>query len=380
MDILKRLVYWLEVRAAAPAFSGWVLGGLGVCFFGAAVNTMAGWLYVLSGLCLALLAIAAVFPSRSLVGLSVKRRPISPVSAGDELVVELEVFNSTKQPKLMLQVQDLLPFVLGVPVQMAIEVIPAQDSYRWIYSHRTGQRGVYRWHTVDLATGAPLGLFWSRRSLTAKAMAVVYPQVLPLTNCPLVDEIGQEDSRHGEERGQPLYSATAGLTRSLRPYRTGDPIRLIHWRTSARYGELLFRELEKVVSGQEIIIALDGGASWREDDFEQAVIAAASMYFYAHRGMNVRLWTALTGLIQGSQVVLEALAATHPASELTGAKLPNDPLIWLTANSDTLSSLPLGSRWLLWHPPEIVNRSSRGIVIQSERSLLDQLQASGSVT
>ncbi len=377
MDIWKRFVYWLEIRAAAPAFSGWVLAGLGICFFGAAVNTMAGWLYVLSGLCLALLAIAAVFPARSLVGLSVKRRPILPVNAGDELVVELEIFNSTKQSKLMLQVRDLLPFVLGVPAQTAIEVIPALGSYLWSYSHRTGRRGVYRWHTLDLATGAPLGLFWSRRLLTAKAMAVVYPQVLPLTNCPLVNEIGQEDSRLGEERGQPL-SATAGLTRSLRPYRTGDPIRLIHWRSSARYGELRVRELERVVSGQEIIIALDGGTNWREDDFEQAVVAAASMYFYAHRGMNVRLWTGLTGLIQGTQVVMDALAATYPDVEVMAAK-PSYPLIWLTANSQTLSSLPLGSRWLLWDTSTIVNRSSHGIVIQSDQPLLEQLQVAGLV-
>jgi uncharacterized protein (DUF58 family) len=371
MGIFRRLEVW----GTAPAFSGWVLGGMGICFFAAAVNTMAGWLYVLSGLCLALLAIGAVLPARSLGGLSVKRRLIEPVNAGDELVVEVEVFNSTSQPKLMLQVRDLLPFVLGDPVQMAIEVIPAAGSYRWVYAHRTVRRGVYRWHTVELLTGAPLGLFWSRRLQPAPAMAVVYPQVLPLTNCPLVNEIGQENSLQGDPRGQPLYSATVGLTRSLRPYRSGDPIRLIHWRTSARYGELRVRELEQVVSGQEIIIALDGGTNWQEDDFEQAVIAAASMYFYAHRKMNVRLWTALTGLVQGTQVVMDALAATHPTEEVI-TQLPTHPLIWLTANSLSLSSLPLGSRWLLWqNTSEIVNRDQRGILIQSDQPLLNQLQA-----
>ena len=33
------------------------------CFFGAAINTMAGWLYVISGVSFALLAVAAVLPA-----------------------------------------------------------------------------------------------------------------------------------------------------------------------------------------------------------------------------------------------------------------------------------------------------------------------------
>jgi len=106
----------------------------------------------------------------------------------------------------------------------------------------------------------------------------------------------------GQEASNQFYSqrrfhvATEGMTRSLRPYRMGDPTRLIHWRTSARYGELRVRELEVVTGGQEIIIALDSAAAWQEDNFEQAVIAAASLYFYSQRQqLNVKLWTGLTG-------------------------------------------------------------------------------------
>lgn len=76
MKIIKRTINWLETRACAPAYSGWVLAGIAICFFGAAVNTMAGWLYAISGVSFALLAIAAILPPRSLVGLTVKRRTI----------------------------------------------------------------------------------------------------------------------------------------------------------------------------------------------------------------------------------------------------------------------------------------------------------------
>jgi uncharacterized protein (DUF58 family) len=379
MKIIKPITNWLEIRACAPTYSGWVLAGIAICFFGAGVNTMAGWLYVISGVSFALLIVAAVLPQRSLVGLVVKRRFINPVSAGDELTVELEIRNNTTQPVNLLQVEDILPIVLGKPVQQPIETIQSQGSYNWVYNHPTVRRGVYRWHTVELATGAPLGLFWCRRQHDCTAKAIVYPTVLPLSNCPLVDEIGQYDSTKSDPRGKPFQTATAGLTRSLRPYRTGDPIRLIHWRSSARYGELRIRELEKVTNGQDIIIALDSAATWEQENFEQAVITAASLYFYAQRQqMQVQLWTAATNLVKGETMVLEILAAAHPGEDSITKAPSNSPLIWLTANP-AIAFLPNGSRWVLWQntsTPEqvIVNWDYPGIIMQSDRPLQPQLQ------
>ncbi|MEA5582628.1 DUF58 domain-containing protein [Nodularia harveyana UHCC-0300] len=380
MKIIKPITNWLETRAIAPAYTGWVLGGIAICFFGAAVNTMAGWLYAISGISFALLGISAFLPPRSLVGLVVKRRPMQPVSAGDELTVELEICNQTRQPVSLLQVEDILPYVLGKPVKTAIETINSHSSYRWVYYQTTTLRGVYRWHTVELATGAPLGLFWCRRQRQCAASAIVYPTVLPLTTCPLVDDLGKEDSKRGDPRNIPLQTATSGLVRSLRPYRLGDPTRLIHWRTSARYGELRVRELEIVTGGQDIIIALDSAGNWEADNFEQAVITAASLYFYAVREqIPVQLWTASTGLVKGDRVVLETLAATRYQEEISSDR-QNQSIIWLTQNSSTLTSLTQGSRWVLWQnttsPGEqaVVNRDYPGIVVQNDQELQPQLQ------
>jgi uncharacterized protein (DUF58 family) len=198
----------------------------------------------------------------------------------------------------------------------------------------------------------------------------------------LVDEIGQEESLQGDPRGNPWQAATTGLVRSLRPYRFGDPTRLIHWRTSARYGELRVRELEIITGGQEIIIALDSSAHWEADDFEQAVTTAVSLYFYTqHQRLLAQMWTAATGLIRGEREVLETLAAIAPLED-TRTPPENSPLIWLTPNSLSLSTLPLGSRWILWqnqHPnPEklVCSRDYPGVVIQSDQELLPQLQKS----
>lgn len=382
MKITKPITNWLETHACTPTYSGWVLAMIAICFFGAAVNTMAGWLYAISGVSVALLTIAAILPPRSLVGLTVSRRPLQPVSAGDKLAVELEIHNHTKQSVNLLQVEDILPFVLGKPIKQAIEIIHSKDSYRWVYYQPTQFRGIYRWHTVELATGVPLGLFWSRRQRHCEAIAVVYPTVLPLTTCPLIDEIGQQESKNGDSRQRPLQTATSGLVRSLRPYRLGDPTRLIHWRTSARYSELRVRELEIVTGEQEIIIALDSAGNWDENDFEQAVITAASLYFYTQRmGMPVQLWTASTGLVKGDRIALETLAATKFQEDASTKEEHSYPLIWLTQNPLTLSSLPQGSRWVLWENSNsseqkslVINQDYPGIVVQSEQVLQPQLQ------
>ncbi|MEH2223673.1 DUF58 domain-containing protein [Nostoc sp.] len=381
MKIIKPITNWLETRASAPAYGGWVLAATAICFFGAGINTMAGWLYAISGISFALLGVAAILPPRSLTGLSITRRPMRPVSAGDDLTVELEICNQTQQPVSLLQVEDIVPFVLGKPVQKAIETIPSQGSYRWVYYHPTQRRGVYRWHTVELGSGAPLGLFWCRRQRDCAATAIVYPTVLPLATCPLVDEMGQEESKRGDPRGRPLQTATTGLVRSLRPYRVGDPTRLIHWRTSARYGELRVRELEMVTGGQEIVIALDSASNWEEENFEQAVIAAASLYFYAQQQqLEVQLWTASTNLIKGDRFVLETLAATAALEDASSVVPKSYPLIWLTQNPLSLATLPQGSRWVLWPnissaaEPEVINWEHPGIVLQSDGSLQPQLQ------
>ncbi|BDI18205.1 hypothetical protein ANSO36C_40070 [Nostoc cf. commune SO-36] len=375
MKIIKSITNWLETRASAPAYGGWVLAVTAICFFGAGINTMAGWLYAISGISFALLGVAAILPPRSLTGLSITRRPMQPVSAGDDLTVELEIRNQTQQAVSLLQVEDILPFVLGKPVKKAIETIPSQGSYRWVYYHPTVRRGIYRWHRVELGSGAPLGLFWCRRQRDCAATAIVYPTVLPLATCPLVDEMGQQESKRGDPRGRPLQTATTGLVRSLRPYRVGDPTRLIHWRTSARYGELRVRELEMVTGGQEIVIALDSASNWEEENFEQAVIAAASLYFYAQQQqLQVQLWTASTSLIKGDAYVLETLAATRALEDASSVVPKSHPLIWLTQNPLSLATLPQGSRWVLWSnisssgEQEVINWEHPGIVLQSDVS------------
>ena len=111
------------------------------------------------------------------------------------------------------------------------------------------------------------------------------------------------------------------------------------------------------------------------------MIAAASLYFYGSRQqMNIKLWTAKTGLVYGNWVVLETLAQTQPnEGQLSSiATMPKLAIIWLTQDPASLNHLALGSRWLLF--PEnhtnisISDRENSGLIIDPQISLQNQLQ------
>ncbi|MEG3438424.1 DUF58 domain-containing protein [Pannus brasiliensis CCIBt3594] len=371
---------WLENHWVAPAYGGGALLAVTFCFFAAATNTMAGWLYAICGTSMALLGASAILPPRSLRPLTARRLPIEPVSAGDDLAVTIEIANPTGEPKTLLEVRDILPFVLAPPKAHPIESVPARDSYRWTNYIPTTKRGIYRWNEIQLRTATPLGLFWCSRRREVPARAVVYPRVLPLQQCPIVDSLGQD--RNPLQSDRHYRRATEGFTRNLRQYRYGDPIRLIHWKTSARLGEFQVRELEILSGGQEVIVCLDTLSRWPSATFERAIVAAASLYFYAsRRQFTAKLWTAGTGVIHGERSILETLAAVESGETESKETLPDMPVIWLTGNPVSIESLPAGSRWLFFPDGDSDDRSplsSReflGLTIDPERTLQQQLQA-----
>ncbi|MBL1210130.1 DUF58 domain-containing protein [Geminocystis sp. GBBB08] len=377
-NFIVSFIHWLENRWAIPAYSGWVLIGIALSFFGAATNTMAGWLYVLSGILLSLLGVNFFISIKTLKQLQVKRLPIQPISAGDELTIELIITNPTKKIKNLIEVIDEIPLQLSGKITNTIETILPKNQLKIVSYTHTKKRGIYHWENVMLKTAAPFGLFYSIRQRQVEAKAVVYPQVLPLQTCPLIDNIGIKEAK--QRQSDKLYqNATEGVTKTLRQYRYGDAIRLIHWRSSARFGDLQVRELETITGGEEIIICLHNSCIWEDKYFEEAVIVAASMFFYASRQqLEVKLWTADLGIIHGSQVMLETLAGVNYGVTMT-EEIPSSPVIWLSQDINSLLLLSHGSRWMLFpslakNQDNLQDNLLKGIFYNQEISLQSQLQ------
>jgi len=382
---------WLQSKYCSPEFGGSMLLGLAIFFFVAATNTLSGWLYVISGVSFALMLIGAVMPGRLLKKITVKRSPIQPVSAGETVWVEIQITNSGSGAADLIWLREPEPF--------RQQDRNLQNSYNWqfdrvferlvpgkteLFNYQLilPQRGIYQFDQLQLLTSSPLGLCRSLRFRDTPQTVIVYPQVLPLSQCPLLDQIGQEDHQKVYSLNREPRNANEGMTKTVRPYRWGDPIRLVHWRSSAKFGELRVRELEINLGGEEVAIALDLDCNWQDHGFEQAVITAASLYFYAQKAnLAVKLWVGTEGLIQGEQRVLETLASIYPQVRLEKPNLekpnlkkhslnnkpdfplPAIPLVWLTAQANSCNSLPEGSRWILWAQDLALNPETRGLVI-----------------
>ncbi|ACU72733.1 protein of unknown function DUF58 [Catenulispora acidiphila DSM 44928] len=79
---------------------------------------------------------------------------------------------------------------------------------------------------------------------------------------------------------------------SLRDYEPGDPLRLIHWRATAKRGEPLVRRLEVPDEAEQLIVLDNSALSLNAEDFEHAVRVAASLAVAARRaGLALELRT-----------------------------------------------------------------------------------------
>jgi uncharacterized protein (DUF58 family) len=350
---------WLERRIASPSFGAVMLFMLVLFFFAAATNTLSGWLFAMSGLGFAFLLLGLVGPLWELRQIRVVRSTIPAVSVGEEADVTLTVVGLATG---LLQIEDCIPNGLTGEMRHAIETLPVTLTY----TLRAQQRGIYRWEQVRVRSAAPLGLFWRRVECTAAAELVVYPKVWTLGRSLLLEQVGRT-----EQRNQPLAqrwqaNPSQGATRSVRLYRWGDPMRWVHWRTSARLGQLMVREWENPRGGNELFLWLDTTVNWETQAFETAVETIASLFVQAQRQqLQVALLTP-EGSIDQRETVLTYLAGVQPGLEVAPELPVTGTLLWVSPQSP-----PTNSDDIIWLG---VDNSQAAICLVSDQPLGPQLE------
>ncbi|MEO1132592.1 MAG: DUF58 domain-containing protein [Cyanobacteria bacterium J06639_1] len=368
---MKRWLVALERRGAAPSTAGWVALGVGLFCFLAGTNTLSGWLFAIAGLCWALLAIAAIRVRQGAKGVTVQPLPIPPNRAGEKISISTDITNQGDRDRALFSLWPNLPAGLTLETVPAVATLTARQSQLLILQANAPQRGVYEWAGWWIRTGAPLGLWWYRRWLAAPGQAVVYPRSVPLATCPLLlAAAGRAETSQTRLRTS-YRDAAQGETRSLRPYRRGDALRLVHWRSSARYGELRSRELEMTGGKRPLAIAIDTTPGWQSADFEQAAIAATSIYLWSKRQEIELAMRTPSGEVRGDRSVLTALAAIQP--DTPSASVPEVPVLWFTWNPQSLIGIAVDSYWFGWGRG--FPRDGRGLCIDPSRDLRQQLQA-----
>ncbi|CAM3494438.1 DUF58 domain-containing protein [Nocardioides zeicaulis] len=139
-------------------------------------------------------------------------------------------------------------------------------------------RGVHRVGPVAHDKADPVGLVSRRVSTGSAAELFVAPRVVDLA----VFAGGLTNDLDGATSQQLSMSDLA--FHALREYVPGDDLRHVHWRSSAKAGELLVRQYHETRRGHVTILLDDRVASYRRPgDFELAVSVAASIALRAVR-------------------------------------------------------------------------------------------------
>jgi uncharacterized protein (DUF58 family) len=170
------------------------------------------------------------------------RRTVSParVPRGDSAEVLLEVTNSDARTGGLWMLVEQLPGELGPPPRFVVERLGGGETAHLPYRVHGERRGRHVLGPLRLRLVDPFGLVERTAVGAGSAPLLVVPRVRPLG--PGGPAGGQGGGGDGARRSIAVHGEDDVSTRE---YRHGDDLRKVHWRATARMGELMVRLEER---------------------------------------------------------------------------------------------------------------------------------------
>ncbi len=193
---------------------------------------------------------------------------------GDRLRITYTVRNTGRLPKPWLEVHNPTSLPGGLPGRAMS--LGGRSERSWMVRLPLTRRGHFRIDPLQVRTGDPFGFFEASAGVGHGITLVVYPRIepLPLWRLPPA-------SIEGAHASPVRTLQTTPLATTVRPYAPGDSMNRIHWRTTARLGEIQVKEFD-LEQTSDVWLFLDLDAEWEaglDDDSttEVAVRVAASI-------------------------------------------------------------------------------------------------------
>jgi uncharacterized protein (DUF58 family) len=236
---LRRVLVWgplqsLTVRGRAVLAAGI---SAAVCALGLGQSDL-----LRVGVLLVLLpALCAVVLSRKHFRVSCTRTLLPHrIAAGQAARVHLELANVSSSRCSVMLVEERVPFILGTRPRFVLPGLEPGERRGVAYSVRSEVRGRFTIGPLAVRLTDPFGLVEQARSFTARDQLVVTPPILALPGLPWRGDWG------GRGDSRPRAVAASGEDDvATREYRHGDDLRRVHWRSTARRGELMVRREEQ---------------------------------------------------------------------------------------------------------------------------------------
>ncbi len=176
------------------------------------------------------------------------------LSNGDENLIHLSIESRYPFP-VATRIIDEIPdqfqkrdFVLHIP-------LPTNGRHQATYSLRPVERGEYHFGDINVYASSSLGLVSRRYRLPASGMVPVYPSYVQMRRYELV-AISNRLTELGIKRIRRIGHTME--FEHIRQYVSGDDVRTMNWKATARRGELMINAFEDERS-QQVYSVIDMG-------------------------------------------------------------------------------------------------------------------------
>jgi uncharacterized protein (DUF58 family) len=193
---------------------------------------------------------------------------------GDRMRVTYTLRNGSRLPKLWLEIHNPTTLPGGLPGRAI--TLGGRTERSWLIRAPLSRRGHFRIEPLHIRTGDPFGFFEASATVGQGVSVVVYPRIEPLPRWRL-----PAAALEGSHASPVRTLQTTPMATSVRPYAPGDAMNRIHWKSTARHGEIQVKEfdLEQTADAWIILDLQRGIQTGRGDEstVEAAVRAAASI-------------------------------------------------------------------------------------------------------
>jgi uncharacterized protein (DUF58 family) len=238
------------------------------------------------------------------------------VPAGQSASVTIQLNNVSRLPTGLLLAEDSVPYSLGTRPRFVLDRIEPGGTRSLSYPIQSDTRGKFTIGPLQVNVADTFGLVRIGSEAAAAGTLVVTPAIIALPRTSLAG------TWLGEGGTRASTAAAAGEDDVVpREYRDGDELRRVHWRSTARHGELMVRREEQRWRNRAVLF-LDTRATGHvgrgpSSSFEFAVSAAASIGVHlAREGIDGEFVTdgglhSAPGSFE--DVLLETLAVITPS-------------------------------------------------------------------
>lgn len=258
------------------------------------------------------------------------RRILRPkrLYAGTAALAEIDLENRGRRRTTVLAVIDR--FGTRREARFAVPPLLPGEVGRGAYRVPTSRRGIFAIGPLRVGVTDPLGLVRRIVQSDAEETVTVYPRIESVASLPLTvgrDLVGGAANDFSRARSGMEFH-------SLREYAVGDDLRHVHWRSTARTGELMIREHDVPWQTRATLLLDTRRAGYTAAGFERVVEAAASVATALHQRRSILRLVTTGGVDTGFgsghdhyEAIMERLAVAEAAGpadtsfELVAARL-----------------------------------------------------------